>query len=216
MPSRRTAIWLGRYSFAGDAGKAIRLRLATGALAEVRAIKETTSTFVEMTPPEQLEWVNELLERIIWPDVTAPSVCLLDTGVNNGHMLIEPALSDDDMHTFHPDWPRADIGLPFFHGTGMAGIALYGDLMGDLQSTDPVELNHKLESVRILAPKNDTPEDLYGIVTTDAVSQVEIAKPERERIFCLAITADADGIGRPSLANLSSVSAQPRFPTLLP
>ena len=40
------------------------------------------------------EWVDEALERIHWPPADAPAVCVIDSGVNRGHPLIEPLLAD--------------------------------------------------------------------------------------------------------------------------
>ena len=39
------------------------------------------------------------------------SVCLLDTGVNNGHPLLAPVLKDKDMHTVDPGKGTHDGGI---------------------------------------------------------------------------------------------------------
>jgi hypothetical protein len=173
------------------------IRLQTGAIAELKSIKETPTTFLDMEVEEQAEWVSELVARIVLPDENSPRVCLLDTGVNNAHELIAPLLSEDDMHSYHPNWPVTDTAADK-HGTGMAGLSIYGDLFYPLQHSNPIDLKHRLESVRVFNPFNNTPEDLYGVISSDAVAQVEIQSPEIKRVFCLAITSGSDGTGKPS------------------
>jgi len=81
----------------------------------------------------------------------------------------------------------------------MAGIALYGDLTEVLASAHPVELGHRLESVKLL-PRNHANEgEPYGQLTIEAVARPEVAAPHRRRIFSMAVTAkDSRDRGRPS------------------
>ncbi|EQD54938.1 Y4bN protein, partial [mine drainage metagenome] len=79
--------------------------------------------------------------------------------------------ASDDLHTCDPTWGAADHDG---HGTEMAGVTLYGDLLHALQSAHKVRLRHRLESVKILPPSNNTDPELYGAVTAEAVSRVEI------------------------------------------
>ena len=118
-------------------------------IAELRRGKETAEFFDSLPPEEHSEWLDELLDRAQFEnsDGRAPYVCLLDTGVNNGHPLISPALTDTDLHTVDAAWGTDDaVG----HGTEMAGLALAGDLAGILASTDMVVIGHCLESVKLL------------------------------------------------------------------
>ncbi|MDD3790244.1 MAG: S8 family serine peptidase, partial [Sphaerochaetaceae bacterium] len=78
------------------------------------------------------------------------SICLLDTGVNNGHTLLAPFLSDSDLHAFDSQWGVNDYIQPHQqHGTLVSGIAVYGDLSQILSSNTPVVVKHCLESVKI-------------------------------------------------------------------
>ncbi len=85
--------------------------------------------------------------RFARADDPVPYVCLLDTGVNNGHPLIAPALADSDLHTVEPAWGTDDAEG---HGTAMAGLALAGDLTDALALDEPIEIGHRLESVKLL------------------------------------------------------------------
>lgn len=85
------------------------------------------------------------------------------------------------------------------HGTEMAGLALYGDLVERLASDASVELRHRLESVKILPPAGKNDPDLYGAVTAEATSRPEIQAPTRCRVFSMAITAkDGRDRGQPT------------------
>ena len=74
-------------------------------IAELRLAKETADPFDSAAPREQAEWLQELLSRTEFPvgdDV--PFVCLLDTGVNRGHALLEPVIAAEDLHSVDPAW----------------------------------------------------------------------------------------------------------------
>jgi hypothetical protein len=181
-----------------------RIRLVSGAIAELRRLREGAHAFTGMRPAEQMEWTEELLGRIKPPDGDAPAVCILDTGVTREHPLLAPLLSEDDWHAYRPlgeaEWPRGDnSALRDPHGTAMAGLAAYGDLQGALTESGEVVLAHRLESVRILPPRGANPRRLYGPITREATALAEGAAPFRDRIYCMAVTSDEEECkGRPT------------------
>ncbi len=122
-------------------------------------------------------------------------LCILDTGTNRAHPLIAPALSAEDATAVEASWGAHDTGWGgnAGHGTEMAGLALYGDLVPVLESADSVELRHRLESVKILPPHGENEPDMYGAVTAMAVSRPEIQAPGRSRVFSMAVTAPSEG-----------------------
>lgn len=165
-------------------------------IAEVRRAKETAAVFADMAPDEQAEWVADLLARTTAPPQGAPSVCVLDTGVTRGHPLLEPYLLATDCHSCDPTWGTHDH---HGHGTEMAGLALYGDLVPVLAAAAPIRLRHGLESVKILPPRAGNPPELYGAITAEATGRVEIQAAERRRTFVMAITAtDERDRGQPT------------------
>ncbi len=172
--------------------------LTLNSIAELRRAKETAEFFGSLRPDEQQEWLDELLARTQFPsrDNGVPHVCLLDTGVNRGHPLLSPALDSGDMHTVEPGWGVDDA---HGHGTEMAGVALAGDLTPLLAGTDPVTLEHRLESVKLLQEPGGGDSRHHGYVTVEAVARPEIAAPGRLRVFGMAVTArDGRDRGRPS------------------
>ena len=179
---------------------AIQQSIATlNSIAELRRAKETADFFDSLTLPDQSEWLDDLLDRTTFnggPD--APHVCLLDTGVNRGHPLIAPVLDASDLHTVEPAWgARDDAG----HGTQMAGLAIAGNLTDVLDSADDIEIEHRLESVKLLQDDgaNGTDSRHHGYLTAEAVSRPEVAGPTRRRVFGMAVTArDNRDRGRPT------------------
>jgi hypothetical protein len=166
-----------------------RLFLNCDSVAELRRAKDTPGQFVSWSNAEQAEWATDLAQRVRTPVREDISVCILDTGVTQTHPLIAPALDVSDVHRYEPTWDAADTRG---HGTNMAGLALYGDLASSIMSAQPVELTHRLESVKILPDQGENDPKLYGAITRDAVSQAEISAPNRKRSVCLAVTSDID------------------------
>lgn len=169
-------------------------------IAELRRPKETADFFDSSPANEQIEWLDDMLDRTQFADETGqtPYVCLLDTGVNRGHRLLAPALASDDLHTVEPGWGTDDNNG---HGTWMAGLALAGNLTHLLAGNNPVEINHRLESVKLLPQDGATGTNphYHGYLTAEAVARPEITASIRRRIFGMSITArDNRDRGQPS------------------
>ena len=165
-------------------------------VAEIRRAQEPESFWTSQYNAEQTEWMDDLLKRLnVFTDSNV-YVTILDTGINNGHPLLSPVLSDQDCHTVIPEWNCNDNRG---HGTLMAGICSYGNLKSALESNNPVELISHLESVKILPNVGGNNPDLYGFFTAQGVSLAEIQNPQANRIICLAVTSPFQtDKGRPS------------------
>lgn len=175
----------------------MELLLRSDNLAEFRRASEAAAFFVDLENKDQTDWAKELLERLKINYDTNVYICILDTGVNNGHILIKPVLADKDCQAYDPSWGVHDHDG---HGTKMSGLAIYGNLQKVLEGRNMLELNHLLESVKILPPKGENEAKLYGAITSQSVSRMIIENPERKRIVCMAVTAPKyeTGDGRPS------------------
>ncbi len=158
-----------------------------GAVSEIRRAAEPTSTFVNADARFQKELVDDFVKRLT-VDTADTSVCILDTGVNANHPLLEPAVQDGTVLSARSGWPSSDTGG---HGTSMAGIALYNDLKAAVLSQEPVSVGHHIESVRIFPPLGTNEQSMYGVITRDAISEIEIAQPVSNRVFCMAVTDDS-------------------------
>lgn len=156
-------------------------------LAEIRLARIPNSEFLDLAPRDQMEFINELVSRTTAPAATAPSVCHLDTGIQAGHPLLSGAVDTQHVLRVLPHQTGVDVDG---HGTEMAGIALYGCLNRHLNSPAPVVLGHRLESVKIFSKQKANEPDLYGEITSQAISRIEIAATRNQRVFCLTVTSD--------------------------
>lgn len=174
--------------------------MVLNSVAELRRAKETADFFDTMNPEEQPEWLDDLLGRsqFVGAEEGVPYVCVVDTGINSGHPLLTLSLADTDLHTIEPAWGTDDADG---HGTQMGGLALIGDLTVELASTNPIQIRHRLESVKLLPTGGANAGDSrhHGYLTSEAVARPEITAPNRRRVFGMAVTARDDrDRGRPS------------------
>jgi hypothetical protein len=138
-------------------------------IAELRKAKTTADFFTELSNQEQKKWLDDLLPRIKYQNNhnSVAYICILDTGVNSAHPLLTNAIVEEDLFTINEAWGKNDqVG----HGTRIAGLALFGDLTSVLESKDPIEIHHRLESSKIInnseyAPASERPLDLYADYT---------------------------------------------------
>lgn len=166
-------------------------------IAEIRAVTPTAEFFLaHLKPHQQNDWVQNLVERTELLDgADSNRVALLDTGINAGHPLLAHALHANDMHAHEPGWGKSDHDG---HGTEMAGLCLYGNLVQPLSSGEVVELTHRLESVKILPPVGQNAPHLYGAITRQAAGRVEIAAAKARRVFAMMTTSQGKIDGEPS------------------
>jgi hypothetical protein len=92
-------------------------------IAEVREAQSLAVELLEMDTREEAERVSDLRDRTKLPPGDSPAVCLLDTGIDVGHPLLESGLEHEDAHSYdEPNWGVDDHQG---HGTQMGGFALY-------------------------------------------------------------------------------------------
>ncbi len=163
-------------------------------IAEIRR-PQFVDTIQDLDREAQGEYADDLASRVSASLPHAPAVCLLDTGARRSHVLLENSLSHSDMHTV----VGGPLGDQHGHGTLMAGLALFGPLDQLLTSNDPVDLIHRLESVKFIPDQGDGHEpESYGIVTAEAIVLPEI-ESGRRRTYCLTVTGRPERAGEPSL-----------------
>jgi hypothetical protein len=167
------------------------LVLNTGSVGELRAAKDRPSAVLGLDNLGQTAVATALADRVRPPLPGAPTVCVLDRGVNHGHPLLEILTDDGAMRAFVQDWGTHD-GAPNGHGTQVAGLALYGNLTDLLAGAEPIEVTHRLESVKIVPDDVSTapPIELYGEVVRASIFDIEIERPNQPRVFCTATTND--------------------------
>ncbi|WP_158962119.1 S8 family peptidase [Myroides fluvii] len=178
-------------------------------IAEIRRSEELNRFWTRnLMGVEREEWCDNVLERTDYEE-SSYVVTILDSGVNNDHLLIRNYLSDEDRLTVDDNWGIRDVGYQG-HGTSMAGLILYPNLRTILESADRYTLRYKLESVKILPPNEDITKRAWHFVTTDAVSRAIISNPNHQRIYCMAVTAtNQNDFGKPSTwsATIDSITS---------
>ncbi|MDQ0333088.1 hypothetical protein QFZ88_005470 [Mesorhizobium sp. YL-MeA3-2017] len=191
------AIGADRLEFPEDIvviGTATReaLALAVRRLGGVRALAAPTVTadyFDAMPIEEQADWLDNLAGWTTFQVLNDPGyVTLLDRGVSRAHPLVQPALNVDDRHAANPAW---DVGDFVGHGTQLAGLALYGDLTVALQTMQPIEIRHRLESAKIIPDAGHNPHHLLGALTRAGINAAE-RTGDRRRTFAMASTTEED------------------------
>ncbi|MBX7181803.1 MAG: S8 family peptidase [Bacteroidia bacterium] len=176
----------------------VELMLQSDLLAEFRAGQEPAGFWVNESRIEQQAWVDDLLQRIQIVDSNV-KVCLLDTGINSGHQLLQPLIDNNNTLTVDNAWGTNDHANGAGHGTLMAGVAGYGQMEQVLTSANSVSLTHKLCSVKILPNQGQNPRELWGDITSRGISIAEIQNPNMVLVYCMAVTSQEDTHrGRPS------------------
>ncbi len=168
-------------------------------IAEIRNAPRATMFFLDLEQHEQKEWIDELKKRIIINETAdTQAISILDSGINK-HPLIDDFFVNKGIISYDSNWGTHD-GYPGGHGTQMSGICLYDNLQSKLESSENIEITHKLESAKILPNSNQKNDPLlYGAITSNQIEALIINNPYINRVFCMAVTEDFDyDDGRPS------------------
>lgn len=154
-------------------------------LAELCEALEVSAFLDNAAPGVQGDWINDLLGRTTFT-ADQSVICVLDTGVNSAHPLLRNMIGPNALMRANPSWDLIDhMG----HGTMVAGLSLYGDLAGKLDSCNQVEVTHRLESVKMYEPNSPTPQEFYAAITKESFYRAISTNNERNRVFCSAVTA---------------------------
>ncbi|MGM1054492.1 MAG: S8 family peptidase [Bacteroidota bacterium] len=167
-------------------------------LAEIRKPIETTDFFINLDKYWEGDFINDLRDRINNQiEQNNVSVCLLDSGVNRLNPLLVDLIPERNLDSVNPTWTNSD-SYRQGHGTPMAGLIIYGDLIDPLTSSAQINVFKNIESIKIVDSSANDP-DLYGQITLEAIAIGEIMNPENKRVVCLAVTSpDNKYLGRPS------------------
>ena len=171
-----------------------------GALFEVRRDTGTVEIFLDDRPSRvgAADFVADLAVRIVSPPLNAPTICVLDTGVTAAHALLAPGLAG--AWAYDDAWGADDHHPHGGHGTGVATLALYGDLFASMNGQRELRLTHTVESMKYLTPRGfPAPQPpSFGAITQGAVAKVETERPGILRAFCLASATAAFAPSSPS------------------
>ena len=187
-------VWLIR----ADKQQLCKLPLSLGYIEGIRPYKEP-SVLIK-TNTENREWSELIKNQITFcDDAENVIVGILDTGVNNAHELLKDSLPNNRMDVAIGVQSAVD---KTDHGTGMAGLALLGDLTDiAYQRNVSIDVHHALSSIKIYEDGYTTPKEFYGAVIEDAIDKASNMKAS---IQCMAVTDESsyNGIATSSSAAL--------------
>lgn len=125
------------------------------------------------------------------PAQGAPAVCVIDSGIQEGHVLLEPAIDKPSSRCFLPNTATTDVADKVVnggHGTRVAGAILYAD---DIREEGTVNCETWIQNARILNHENKLPEEVLPPALIRDVVQHYHNGPRQTRIFNHSVNADA-------------------------
>jgi hypothetical protein len=116
--------------------------------------------FIEMEDPIVIDGQPVAAEfEVLPPPPDAPQICVIDTGIQENHRLLEPAILPNLSHNYDPmDATTADLASHGGHGTRVAGAILYGE---EIPVDQSFQAHCFLINVRILNRLNMMSSRLY-------------------------------------------------------
>ncbi len=124
------------------------------------------------------------------PPDGAPAVCVIDSGIQEGHVLLAPAIDSATSRCFLPGKPPTDIGdyvAPAGHGTRVAGALLYGE---SVPRDGSPQLPFWAQNARVLEENNKMPVELFPPFATRAAVEHFHLQGRRTRIFNQSINCE--------------------------
>lgn len=164
----------------------LQLRQILHALSGITEFRlyRSPSVLLEAGEIEAEEWEQLIQNDVIQADDPLVRIAVLDTGVNPYHRLLANYLPSERCFSAIASGNTLDQEN---HGTGIASLALYGDLTDVLYNNQRVRITSDLTSVKMLSlneGERNMP-DMYALVTEDAI---HIGRNSGANILCTAVT----------------------------
>lgn len=120
--------------------------------------------------------------HILAPSGDAPKVCVIDSGIQEHHSYIAPAIDENCSKSYIPgDQSVADAVNLGGHGTRVAGAVLYPD---GIPREGSVQLGTWIRNIRVLDENNGLPEELLPPkLTDDIVTTFRLNETNPSKIF---------------------------------
>ncbi|MEF8704564.1 MAG: S8 family peptidase [Candidatus Accumulibacter sp. UW26] len=125
----------------------------------------------------------------IAPDADAPAVCVIDSGIQEGHLLLQPAIDQSSSHCFLPGKSATDAGdyvAGGGHGTRVAGAVLYGE---EVAKAGTPNLPFWIQNARVLDDDNRMPDKVFPAEAMRMAVEHYHLGPRTTRIFNHSINA---------------------------
>ena len=125
----------------------------------------------------------------IAPDADAPAVCVIDSGIQEGHLLLQPAIDQASSYCFLPGKTATDVGdfvAGGGHGTRVAGAVLYGE---EVAKAGTPKLPFWIQNARVLDDNNRMPDEVFPAEAMRTAVERYHFGPRNTRIFNHSINA---------------------------
>lgn len=123
------------------------------------------------------------------PAADAPTVCVIDSGIQEAHVMLQPGIDQVTSHCFLPGKAAtavADEVAPGGHGTRVAGAVLYGEAV---PSDGAPQLPFWIQNARVLNAQNAMPVELFPPEALRKAVERFNDSPRQTRIFNHSINA---------------------------
>lgn len=117
------------------------------------------------------------------PEAEAPAVCVVDSGIQENHVLLQAAIDGPTSRCFlvgHPPGEVQDFVRPGGHGTRVAGAVLYGE---SIPRNGNPQLPYWIQNARVLDQNNSMPVEMPPGDVMRAVVMEYHTQNRRTRIF---------------------------------
>jgi hypothetical protein len=123
------------------------------------------------------------------PDGNAPAVCVIDSGIQEAHTLLQPAIDQATSYCFVHGKNANEVGdfvAPGGHGTRVAGAVLYGETVA---KDGTPQLPFWIQNARVLDENNTMPVEMFPPQVVRAAIERFHLGPRQTRVFNHSINA---------------------------
>jgi hypothetical protein len=126
--------------------------------------------------------------QILPPTESCPVVCVIDSGIQEQHLWLSPAIDTQASHCFLSNVPDTDVAdyFPGGHGTRVAGAIVHGEA---IPKTGGVQADLWIQNARVLDGACEIPKDMFPPVVLREVVRHYREGPRGTRIFNHSINA---------------------------
>ena len=164
-----------------------------------KALKDIVQTYqylyeVRLTPQfdldaQQVSAEDDFDIEVISPNENAVKVCIIDSGIQENHRLIEPAIDSANSRSYvDGDETTADHVKQSGHGTKVAGAVLYPQ---SIPKTGQIQLEHFVQNARILDANNSIPSNKFEPKLMEEI----VSDYSDTRIFNLSVATNCSYSG---------------------
>lgn len=130
---------------------------------------------------------DEPVTTVLSPQADAPTVCVIDSGIQESHRLIQSAIDSENSHSYLPENPSvADEVSAGGHGTRVAGAVLFGERV---PTEEAFQAEVWIQNARVLNADCSMPDGLLPAALLEAIVERFHVGGTHTRIFNQSINA---------------------------